>query len=91
MVQVRAGAGRMKEEEIPLKDNIDDDRPFRSRPLGSRTTAPPGPMYDELRHDSNQDSFFEAIARRGLARQLLLGSSSFGRNRSISSNGERAG
>ena len=32
----------MKEEEIPLR-NIEDDRSFRSRPLGSRTTAPPGP------------------------------------------------
>ena len=89
MVQVRARAGRMKKEEIPLQD-VNVDRSFRSRPLGSRTTAPPGPIYDELRHDSNQDSLFEAIARRGLARQLL-GSSSFGRNRSISSKGERAG
>ena len=62
MVQVRACAERLKKEEIPLQD-VNDDRSFRSRPLGSRTTAPPGPIYDELRHDSNQDSLFLKLLR----------------------------
>ena len=62
MVQVRACAERLKKEEIPLQD-VNDDRSFRSRPLGSRTTAPPGPMDDELRHDSNQDSLFLKLLR----------------------------